>query len=164
MGRARHEKIGQVDRQQAVRFRGEQRHRVIINLFRAAQRWHAGRRDANLARVIMRRFAIKDLAHIPHHGIGVEIRPVMEFHAATQAKHPARLVIGIHRPFGRKTGDHHGRLIGRRQIPHRQAVKQRNAGEAVAFKALVGLAIGQRNIRRRHADAQRTLSLRDGRA
>ena len=111
----------------------------------------------------MRRFAVQDLAHIPHHGIGVEIRPVMEFHATAKPKHPARSVSGINRPFARKTGDDNRRLIRRGQIPHGQAIKQRNAGEAIALKTLVGLAVGQRNICRRHADAQRALGLCDGR-
>ncbi len=78
----------------------------------------------------------------------------MESDAGAKLERPLFLVVILHGPFGRKPGNHDARLVGRREVPHRQRVVHGQAGEAIAFKTLIGLAQRARNIGRGHADAQ----------
>ena len=56
-----------------------------------------------------------------------------------------------------RPGDHHARLVGGGQVPAGERVIHGDAGEAVAFKTLIGLAERARNIGSGHADAQHGL-------
>ncbi len=78
----------------------------------------------------------------------------MELHTGTQLEDPLGLVGIVHLPFRGKARNEHGGLVERREIPGRERIIHRDAGEAIAFEALVGLAVGAGNVRRRHADAQ----------
>ena len=164
MRRARHVEVGQVDRQQRVGRRGRQLDRHLVDRFRAAQVRHARRGDADLTHVEVRRILLQHLLDVPHHGVGVEVRAVVEFHAGSQLEDPLGLVGRRNRPFGRDAGDHHARLVGRREVPGGETLIHRVAGEAVALEALVGLADGLWNVGRRHADAHHGLRRRGGQA
>ena len=148
-----HVEVGEIDRQQRVgRGRGQLDGHLVDRLG-AAQVRHARGRDADLAGVEMRCVLLQHLLDVPHHGVGVEVRAVVEFHARAQLEDPFGLVGRRDRPFGRDAGDHHARLVGGGEIPGGEALIHRVAGEAVALETLVGLADGLWNIRRRHADA-----------
>ena len=138
--RARHEQIGEIDRQEAVRLLGGQFHRHVVDLARRGQRRHARGGDADLAGVELRRVLLQHLVDVPDHGVGIERRAVVEGDAGTQLEGPLLLVGVVDLPFGREPGNHHARLVGRRQVPHRQRVIHGEAGEAVALKTLIGLA------------------------
>jgi hypothetical protein len=100
---------------------------------------------------------------IPDHGVGIERRAVMECDAGTKLEGPLLLVGIIHGPFGREPGNHHARLVGGGEVPHRQRVIHGQAGEAIALKTLVGLAQRARNVGRGHADAQNGIGTREAR-
>jgi hypothetical protein len=152
--RACHEQIGEVDRQKTVRLLGDQFHRHIVDLARGHKRRHARSGDADLARVELRRILLQYLLDIPHHGIGIERRAVVEFNAGAELECPLGLVGIVDLPFARKARDQDARLVGGREVPHGERVIHSEAGEAVALKALVRLAQRARNVGRRHADAK----------
>ena len=160
VGRRDHEQVGEVDRKEAVGLRGCQFDREIVDLAGRAERRHARGGDADLIGGEMGRVLVQHLAHVPDDGVGVEIGPVMEFHARPQLEGPLVLVGRVHRPRGREAGDQHRRLLGRAQVPMGQRVEHRDAGEAVTLEALVRLAVRAGDVRRRHADAE-NLFLRD---
>ena len=118
--RARHEQIGQVDRQKTVRLLGGQFHRHVVDLARRGQRRHARGGDADLACIKLRRVLLQNLLDVPDHGVGIERRAVMEGDAGPQLEGPFLLVGFVDLPFGRKPGDHHARLVRRGEVPHRQ--------------------------------------------
>ena len=43
----------------------------------------------------MRALAVEIAIEVPDHGIGIEIRAIVEFHAAAQVEDPGLLVIGL---------------------------------------------------------------------
>ena len=161
--RARHEQIGEIDRQEAVRLLGGQFHRHVVDLARRGQGRHARCGDADLARVELRRILLEHFFDIPDHGVGIERRAVMEGDAGTQLEGPFLLVGIVDFPFGREPGNDDARLVGGGQVPHRQRVIHGEAGEAVALKALIGLPQRARNIGSGHADAQGGFGARDAR-
>jgi hypothetical protein len=74
--------------------------------------------------------------------------------AGAKLERPFLLVGIIDFPFGREPGDDDARLVGGGEVPHRQPIIHRQAGEAVALKTLIGLAQRARNVGGSHADAQ----------
>ena len=152
MRRARHEQVGEIDRQQRFRRRGGQFDGHLVDLARAAQ---VGMREAvtpTWLGVEMRRVLLQHLLDVPDHRVGVEVGAVVEFHAGAQLEDPLGLVVRRRRPFGREAGDDHARLVGRGQVPQRETLVHGVAGEAVALEALVGLAEGARDVGGGHAD------------
>ncbi|MGY3427164.1 hypothetical protein ACVWZW_007668 [Bradyrhizobium sp. F1.13.4] len=161
--RARHEEIGEVDRQEAVGLLGGELDGHVVDLLRGCQRRHARGRDADLAGVELRRVLLQHLLDIPHHGVCVERRTVMEGDTRPQLESPFCLVGIVDLPLGGKAGDHHARLVGRGQIPAGERVVHGEAGEAVAFKTLIGLTQRARNIGSSHGDAQHGVGTCDAR-
>ena len=161
-GGAGDEQVGQVDRQKRIRLTRRHFHRRVVDLARTGQRRHARQGLADQTRVVMRCVLLQHLLEIEHDRIGVDVGAVMKFRALAQFENPLGLVLRIHRPALGQTGNHHRRFLRRRQIPHRQAIKQSPAGEAVALKAGVRLAGGGGDVGGGHADAQRALGQRSG--
>ena len=155
--RAGHEQIGQVDRQETVRLLGGQFHRHVVDLAAEAS---VGMREAvtptwlasNCGASCFSTFStFQTTASALNGEPSWKLTPgrslkVHFFLSASSTFH------SVARP-----GDHHARLVGRRQVPHRQRVVHGEAGEAVALKALIGLAERARNIGGGHADAQHRL-------
>ena len=152
-----HEQVGQVDRDEAVRLLGGQLDRVVVDLARRHQVRHAADGDADLVGREVRRLLLEDLLDVPDDGIGLQVGAVMELHALAQLEDPLGLVGRIDGPFGGEARDQHARLVGRRQVPVREGVEQRNAGEAVALEALVRLPCGAGNVGGRHRHAENFL-------
>jgi hypothetical protein len=131
--------------------------RVVVDLARTGDGGHARRGLRDEARVVVRRVLLHHLLEVEHDRVGVDVAAVVELRAAADLEDPLRLVLRVDRVALRETRDHRRGLVGRREVPLREAVEHRDAGEAVAFEARVGLAGGGRNIGRGHADAQHRL-------
>ena len=78
----------------------------------------------------------------------------MEADAGSKLECPLLVVGIVDLPFGSQPGNDDARLVGGGKVPHRQRVEHGQAGEAVAFKTLIGLAQRTRNVGSGHADAQ----------
>ena len=149
-----HEQIGQVQGQEGIGFAGGQLNRQLVNLAGAAQGGHARSGHAHLAGVKVNGIFVQHFLHVPDNRIGVDGRTVMELDAGAQFEGPLGFVGGIHRPRGGQAGDQHAGGIGLGQVPLRQCVVHRDAGEAVAFKTLIGLTQGAGNVGGGHGNAQ----------
>ena len=134
--------VGDVVRQQRIRFRGGQRHGVVVNFLCAGEGRHARQGVADLTRGVLRRRFIQHLIHVPDDGVGVHLRPIMKLHPRTQGENPAAGVLRIDVPLGRQPRHQTAGLFTLRQIPLHQRVVQRDAGKAVALIALIRLAKG----------------------
>ncbi|GAA0001986.1 hypothetical protein BRDID11002_19870 [Bradyrhizobium diazoefficiens] len=77
---------------------------------------------ADLAGVELRRILLQHLLDVPHHGVRIERRAVMEGDAGAQLEGPFGLVGIVDLPLGRKARDHHARLVGGGQVPAGQRV------------------------------------------
>ena len=126
--------VGDVVRQQRIRFRGGQRHGVVVNFLCAGEGRHARQGVADLTRGVLRRHFIQYLIHVPDDGVGVHLRP--------QGENPAAGILRIDVPLGRQPRHQTAGLFTLRQIPLHQRVVQRDAGKAVALIALIRLAKG----------------------
>ena len=95
---------------------------------------------------------VKELVQVPHHGLGVEGGAVVELHVGAQLEGPAGLVGGVHLPVGGQAGDQARGFVGGRQVKRYQGLEHGVADEAHTLRPLVGLAIGQRDVRCGHGD------------
>ena len=78
----------------------------------------------------------------------------MKLNARAQGENPAALILRVNVPLGRQPRHQAAGLFSLREIPFNEGVVERNAGEAIALKALIGLAEGQRDIGGGHGDPQ----------
>ena len=149
-----HEQVAQVDRQKGIGLAGGQLHRQVIDLLGGLERGHARGSHPHLGRVKLFSLLVQHLVHVPDHGIGREGAAIVELDTGAQLEQPLGLVLGIHLPGQRQARHQLAGLVGLAQVPLGQRVIQRNAGKTVAFKTLVRLARGARDIARSHCNAQ----------
>lgn len=157
--RRRHHDPGDLVGERRVRRLGGDLQRVLVDRLEARDRRDARAPLRRLARIVLRRLVVQDLFQIPHRRLGGEIAAVVEFHALAQLERPLGLVGLVDRPRRREAGNEVGGLGGRAQVPVDETVIDRIAGEPHALATVVGLAGGERNVRRGHADAQGALGV-----
>ena len=121
-------------------------HRHGVNLAPRCNGRQARAHLRRLAIVKMRRLLIEHFLEIPDHRIGIEIRPVMEFHAWPQPKNPALTIRPIGLPGCRKTRHELPGPVRHIHFPGNQRVIQRIAGELISARAAIRLAGGLRDI------------------
>ena len=78
----------------------------------------------------------------------------MELDTGTQLEDPLGLVLGVDGPRGGKRRDEHAGSVGLGEVPLRERVVDRDAGEPVALEALIWLAQRTGNVGGGHGDAQ----------
>jgi len=65
----------------------------------------------------LRALAVEIAIKVPDHGIGIEIRAIVEFHAAAQVEDPGLVVSRILLPSLRKPRTQCRQLVGSGEIP-----------------------------------------------
>ena len=128
--------------------------RVVVDLLVAGQDRHARAHDADGAGLELRAVLVEDALEVPDHGVGVEIRAVVELHALPQMEDPGLLVVRRLLPFLGQARPQGGELVGLGEVEQDHALEDREAQEAHALEAVVGHAGRGRDVRRRHGDAQ----------
>jgi hypothetical protein len=113
-----------------------------------------------LAVVEMRRLGVQDLVEVPHHGVRVQQRAIVERHPLAQMEHPMAAVRRIAFPGRGQAGDQLAGAVGDIQLPGNERIIQGEAGELVGAGAAVGLPGGQGNVR--HGDGVRQARARRG--
>ena len=125
----------------------------VVELLVAAHHGNAGARNRRARRLILRARAVEIAIEIPDHGIGVEVRAVMEFHAVAQMEDPDLGVLRSCSPSLGKPGTQRRQAVGPGQIPQHQPLENRVTEEAHPLKTVVGQPGWRGNVGRRHGDA-----------
>ncbi len=157
--RAGDQHAGQQIGQEAERILGGDDDGLVVDLLERIHHRHGGAHDRRGRRIVLRRLVVVDAAEVPDHRIGVELRAVMELHALANVADPAQRIGLVGMPGGEQPGRDVGKLVGVREVPVDDRVVGGIAEEAEPFAAVVGNAVGGRQICRGHADAK---DLRNG--
>ena len=110
IGRAGIEDVGHVVGKQRIDDAGRQFDRVLVDRLVTHEGRDAGAHLGELLGIELGRLVVQDLIEIPDHGVGIEVRTVVEFDALAQLEDPALGVAFDRRPRCRETrpdvGDH----------------------------------------------------------